>query len=165
MWKCEHCSEQIEDSFDACWSCGYSRDGSPPSEPFEPERSAQSLGPAFDKPRSKNPKSHDTDRAIAVAKRYRDAYLEAQAVIGFGSIVKGIGIILAIILIVVSFVGEKGGPGLFGFVVAVVVGVLFYILGLLISAAGQILLSTLDTAINTSEFLTPDQRASVMSIE
>ena len=41
MWECKHCSEQLEDSFETCWSCGYSRDGSPPAvsedEPVEEE--------------------------------------------------------------------------------------------------------------------------------
>lgn len=27
MWKCKKCSEKIESRFDACWSCGTSRDG------------------------------------------------------------------------------------------------------------------------------------------
>ena len=32
MWKCKNCSEQIENNFDNCWKCGYTRDGSPPKE-------------------------------------------------------------------------------------------------------------------------------------
>lgn len=28
MWKCKSCSEEIENNFDACWNCGYSRKGS-----------------------------------------------------------------------------------------------------------------------------------------
>jgi hypothetical protein len=165
MWKCKHCSEQIDDSFDACWSCGYSRDGSPPTEPFEAQHTADSLGRSFDKPRGKGSKSRDTERANSIAKRYRDAYLEARAIIGFGSIVKGIGIILGIIILVLSISGDRNNFGLFGVIIALVIGVVFYVLGLLISAAGQILQATLDTAINTSEFLTRDQRASVMSLK
>ena len=30
MWNCSHCSERLEDSFDTCWRCGYSREGTPP---------------------------------------------------------------------------------------------------------------------------------------
>lgn len=34
MWQCVKCREQIGDNFDACWSCGTSRDGVvPPDEP------------------------------------------------------------------------------------------------------------------------------------
>ena len=35
MWKCSKCKEKIEDNFDSCWSCGTTRDGSAPTEPFE----------------------------------------------------------------------------------------------------------------------------------
>jgi hypothetical protein len=27
MWTCAKCGEQIEETFDACWKCGTSRDG------------------------------------------------------------------------------------------------------------------------------------------
>jgi hypothetical protein len=29
MWQCVTCREQVEDSFDVCWKCGTSRDGTP----------------------------------------------------------------------------------------------------------------------------------------
>jgi hypothetical protein len=29
MWTCQHCSETIDDSFDACWNCGSNQKGSP----------------------------------------------------------------------------------------------------------------------------------------
>lgn len=28
MWKCSHCGEEVEPSFDACWKCGTGKDGS-----------------------------------------------------------------------------------------------------------------------------------------
>ncbi len=27
MWKCVKCNEQLEDTFNVCWSCGTSKDG------------------------------------------------------------------------------------------------------------------------------------------
>lgn len=27
MWRCKNCSEQVEETFNACWNCGFSRDG------------------------------------------------------------------------------------------------------------------------------------------
>jgi hypothetical protein len=27
MWQCQKCHEQVEDSFEVCWSCGTSKDG------------------------------------------------------------------------------------------------------------------------------------------
>ncbi|MCV2352623.1 hypothetical protein LNV09_00450 [Paucibacter sp. B2R-40] len=37
MWKCKHCSKSIEDEFDACWSCGYSKEGIPPDKSINSE--------------------------------------------------------------------------------------------------------------------------------
>ena len=36
MWTCVRCGERSEDSFDACWQCGVSRDGAEPAP--EPPR-------------------------------------------------------------------------------------------------------------------------------
>ena len=41
---------------------------------------------------------------------------------------------------------------------------LFFVLGVLVSAQGQILRATLDSAVNSSPFLTNDQRASIMKL-
>ena len=27
MWRCKNCSEEVEGTFNACWNCGFSRDG------------------------------------------------------------------------------------------------------------------------------------------
>jgi len=51
-----------------------------------------------------------------------------------------------------------------GLLSAVVVGGLFYLLGVLISALGQILEASVDTAINTSPFLSNAHRAEIMSL-
>jgi hypothetical protein len=31
IWKCSYCAKGIEPELDACWNCGYSKDGEPPS--------------------------------------------------------------------------------------------------------------------------------------
>jgi hypothetical protein len=51
------------------------------------------------------------------------------------------------------------------FVLAVSVGVPLFVLGVLVSAVGQILAATLDTAVTSSPFLTKDQMAQVMSLD
>ena len=48
---------------------------------------------------------------------------------------------------------------------AVIVGVPLYVLGILVSAQGQILKATLDSAVTNSPFLTEDQMAEVMSLQ
>ena len=35
MWACPKCGEQIEDQFEACWSCGTRQDGTDPDESFQ----------------------------------------------------------------------------------------------------------------------------------
>ncbi|MDM4766159.1 hypothetical protein [Pelomonas sp. SE-A7] len=37
MWKCKQCSKSIEEEFDACWSCGYSKSGLPPDQSVRAE--------------------------------------------------------------------------------------------------------------------------------
>ena len=31
MWKCSYCAKGVDPELDACWYCGYSKDGEPPS--------------------------------------------------------------------------------------------------------------------------------------
>jgi hypothetical protein len=31
MWKCSHCSKEVDAELDTCWNCGYSKEGHPPS--------------------------------------------------------------------------------------------------------------------------------------
>jgi hypothetical protein len=52
MWTCPHCSEEIEDSFDACWKCGTCQDGAP-AEDFQPvadDPSVPDPGPGAETP-------------------------------------------------------------------------------------------------------------------
>jgi hypothetical protein len=37
MWTCPKCNESCEDTFDACWKCRTSKDGSPPAEDADAE--------------------------------------------------------------------------------------------------------------------------------
>jgi hypothetical protein len=47
MWTCSHCSEELEDSFDACWNCGTTADGTKAVHfpPVEKESSPPPLPP------------------------------------------------------------------------------------------------------------------------
>jgi O-antigen ligase len=51
-----------------------------------------------------------------------------------------------------------------GLLVAVVVTVPIYVLGILVAAQGQILKATLDTAVTNSPFLKREEMAKVMSL-
>ncbi len=53
MWTCANCGEVSEESFDACWKCGTTRDGTPPVHPevYQPDtENAEPTGPAYETP-------------------------------------------------------------------------------------------------------------------
>ncbi len=35
MWVCKNCNSEGEDSFDSCWNCGHTQEGSPPGAEWE----------------------------------------------------------------------------------------------------------------------------------
>ncbi|MEK6304553.1 MAG: hypothetical protein AABO41_28025 [Acidobacteriota bacterium] len=99
------------------------------------------------------------DEATALMTRYRDAYLVARATATIGKVIKGIGI-----LVVALGLGSAGQYlGGIGLLVALVGGLL-YCAGVLVGAQGQVLLASLDTAVNSSPFLTNEDRARAMSL-
>ena len=101
-----------------------------------------------------------------VTKRYRDAYLVAQTVNGFGGMIKGLGIILAIVIILPSGMAYQQSEyrpfAVFGVVMGIFIGILLYLLGVIVSAQGQILKASLDSAVNSSPFLTNVQKGKAM---
>jgi hypothetical protein len=109
---------------------------------------------------------------MSIITRYRDAYSVANNMERFGNAIKSIGIGLAILLFLLIAVftsslrsSNSVGTILFsGVILALLTGVFFFSIGTWISAQGQLLKATLDTAVNSSPFLTNDQKASVMSL-
>jgi hypothetical protein len=113
--------------------------------------------------------SVDQRIAATVTNRYSDAYLVARTINALGQTVKIAGFVVGgIILFGSMVVGSRGAVGaLFGFtgfIVAVLVAAVFFLFGTLLSAQGQILMATLDTAVNTSSFLPEAERARLLSI-
>ena len=107
----------------------------------------------------------------AMTNRYRDGYLVARATTGLGALMKGIGGVLALLIGLGTLVAAGQAPSYSQFFVvlvgvfwAAVVGILFYLLGVLIAAQGQILKATLDSAVNSSPFLGGEEKAKVMSL-
>lgn len=100
--------------------------------------------------------------------RYTDAYRVADAIVGIGSVLKWIGGIGAGILIVfaIANTASKTTPQIVqpevGIGVAVFLGGLwwavFFVSGVLVSAQGQILRATLDTAVNTTPLSTSEPK-------
>jgi|SRR5882724_2279625 len=114
----------------------------------------------------------DSGAAAAIIKRYRDAYLVARTTVGIGSLMKTLGITLGGLICLVSLIlvfQMRVGEILFiACIVAIAFGIflgmLLFILGVLISAQGQILKASLDSAVNTSPLLSNEQRTTIMSL-
>lgn len=100
--------------------------------------------------------------------RYRDAYLVAKATTGIGTFVKIMGFVLGFIVFITGFIigvqDDKPVYTLGGLLVAILIAVPFYVLGVLVSALGQVLKASLDGAVNTSPFLDTEQKSHVMSL-
>lgn len=118
--------------------------------------------------------SYSSARAASVVSRYRDAYRVANTIIGIGTAIKVAGAVLGIGIALVfmlggAAVGRESGAAMFasvltGGVLGAAVGLLFWLFGVLISSQGQVLLASLDTAVNGSPFITDDERATAMSL-
>lgn len=97
-----------------------------------------------------------------VQRRYVDGYRVANTVNAFGQVIKVGGCVLGLLI----FIGvgdalkSPGGGVLLGLIVAA----LFFVVGIIVAAQGQLLKATLDTAVNSSPFLTDDLRAVIMSL-
>lgn len=110
-----------------------------------------------------------SNQTNSLMKRYKDAYLVARSTNGFGILIKTIGIIVGALFVVggLYLANEGRGAQMFGLMavgLGIFIGMLFYLLGILISAQGQILKASLDSAVNTSPFLTNRDRAALMSL-
>jgi hypothetical protein len=104
----------------------------------------------------------------AVATRYRDAYRVGTALVGLGDAIKAVGGILAGIIFIGSLTSGNGpfggGAVVAGIFLAAIVGILFWVCGVIVGAQGQILRATLDTAVASSHFLTDTDRADAMGL-
>lgn len=101
--------------------------------------------------------------AAGLAHRYRDAYSVARVIVGAGNGVKTVGVIVGILFALASFAAE-GVFVFLGLMAALAAGILFYVAGVVISAQGQLLQATLDTAVNSSPLLDNEQKAQILAL-
>lgn len=121
-----------------------------------------------------------------VVNRYIDLYRAASIMTGLGTTVKTIGLIAASVIFLfwlivgVAAVSETSNAPfaaqssagtvtffistIIGVIFAALVGGLFFLLGVLISAQGQVLMAGADSAVCVSPFLTDEERATAMSL-
>ena len=109
----------------------------------------------------------------SACRRYQDAYLVARTTVTIGAAVKVVGIVLGLLIVLAAVIlgnilGNQLEKTLQSFVCGVllgaVVGIPIYVLGVLVSAHGQVLKATLDTAVHGSPFLKQEDMARVMSL-
>jgi hypothetical protein len=89
-----------------------------------------------------------------------------------GKSIKITGIIIAVLLAVLGLIflneGRLGDAtfalGVVIIILSLITGIWLYVVGILVSAQGQILKASLDSAVNSSPFLTNEQRAKIMSL-
>jgi hypothetical protein len=132
-----------------------------------------------------------TNPGTVLVQRYGDLYRAARVMVGLGNTVKMVGIGLASVIFMFWFIvglavtsqtqsSSPFGPtsatpsvaGLITFFICLMIGVafgalvggLFFLLGVLIAAQGQLLMSHADSAVHTSPFLSHEQRAAAMSL-
>lgn len=102
----------------------------------------------------------------SLATRYTDAYLVARTINGLGEGIKIAGFALGGLIVLAGFAAASKIGGAFGFgaiLLGAVVALPIYVLGVLVSAQGQILKATLDTAVNSSPLLSHDEVRQILT--
>jgi hypothetical protein len=108
----------------------------------------------------------------SLTKRYRDAYRVAGFIVGVGDFFKIAGIVLAALIGIGTLVvagqtrNDQQQIAIFvvGIVIAAFAGGVLFLFGVLVAAQGQLLKASLDSAVNTSPFLTNQDRAKIMAL-
>lgn len=99
--------------------------------------------------------------------RYKDAYRVAGAIIAFGTTVKIVGAVVAAVVALAALTAADplgGGAVVAGTVIAGMTGLAFWIAGVFLTALGQLLRASLDTAVNISPLLRNGEKAEIMGI-
>ena len=105
-----------------------------------------------------------------VMSRYTDAYRVARVIVGAGKLVNTLGIIAFVAMFLIGIGIDAAtrsnfsGAWLAGALVGGIVWLIAWVLGVLVSAQGQLLKANIDEAVNTSPFLVDEQRAKIMSL-
>ena len=108
--------------------------------------------------------------SAAAMKRYESAYRIARLTDWSGHLFKAVAVLMALGTLVVFGFGiktdylEKGFAAVVALLVASVAFLVFFALGLIVSAQAQTLKANLDSAVYSSPFLTGEQKAKAMSL-
>lgn len=167
--NCPTCYSKMDPDAIFCNECGKSRQ-------------AEAVAQTYIQTRISSEQSFPPNLVRAVKRRYKDGYLYARAINGYGIIIKGTGLTIGIIISVIGVVIGGGiadqaqrspfgpGPGIgvgagaVFIMVAVIVTVIFWVSGVITKAGAQMLKASLDGAVYASPFLTDFDRAEIMSL-
>ncbi|MBZ5574591.1 MAG: hypothetical protein LAO09_22270 [Acidobacteriia bacterium] len=123
-----------------------------------------------------SPLPAQSPESTKASSRYTDAYREARAVVWIGQIIKTIGWILGTIVGSAAVAAYVEQPELrriapateavpLALAICAIIAVLvFWVWGVLVCSKGNHLKASLDCAVNSSPFLSNEQRAKVMSL-
>lgn len=139
-----------------CYECG---------ERF-PETFAATLPKLAVSRRERDPQAEGR-QPWSLMRRYTDAYMVARTISGAGETIKVVGFAVAACIALAGCAAASQVGTSFGFVAfffGAAVAVPFYVLGILVSAQGQMLKATLDTAVNSSPLLSQDEVRQIMSL-
>jgi hypothetical protein len=168
--RCAQCGSESSSTASLCYNCGAELSDTP-VETASSDGTRLTTGPAVVQtpPDGATSASASSSATTPLARRYDDAYGVARAVIGVGSFMKILAVILggliALVSLVIASQSSLGAvAGLVGLITAGSIGLAIYISGVLITATGQIMRATLDTAVNTSPLLSHDDVSRIMSL-
>jgi len=99
---------------------------------------------------------YNAELAKAVAARYAEAYRVAKNYVGLNKTTQ------ALAIVAWALCGSLDLQGRDGWLIGGCVAAVIYLLGTLVGALGHVLSSTLDTAVNSSPYLTGADRAAMM---
>ena len=163
--------ERMDEVFEAEWPAEIA--APPAGAQMEPAVDASEVASDETPPAPRSGVAPTSDRQTrwtkAAMKRYRDAYRVATFIVTVGDTVKILGAVGGAILLMLGFAGlGQHGPGVIlgvaGIAAGAILGAVFLIWGIVISARGQELRAQLDVAVCESPFLNDEERAKVMSL-
>lgn len=169
--RCSKCGIESAATAELCYYCGASLHGvQDASTPAVEERAAAAPGIGFPAPAMPFVGAVNS-AGTSLTRRYTDAYAVSRTVIGLGSTVKVFGYVIGGAIALLGLVSASQAQSslgavavLSGFFSGAATAASLFVAGVLVSALGQILAATLDTAVNTSPLLSQDEMRQIMSV-